>query len=152
MFTKTTMSERYFILSNIYFKRNYSIKLLFYIFIGDNDILYYQMVFQLNSKPKINKIIIAPRSIIITQTYILLCSEKLYGDVDLVVIENCKLKDINKIQIDQYDDKYIVIRKKSNKLFSSKTIRWKLFTDSNCLSLKLLEEIRKQCISIGNHV
>ena len=110
------------------------------------------MVFQLNSKPKINKIIIAPRSIIITQTYILLCSEKLYGDVDLVVIENCKLKDINKIQIDQYDDKYIVIRKKSNKLFSSKTIRWKLFTDSNCLSLKLLEEIRKQCISIGNHV
>ena len=50
MFTKTTMSERYFILSNIYFKRNYSIKLLFYIFIGDNDILYYQMVFQLTEQ------------------------------------------------------------------------------------------------------
>ena len=108
------------------------------------------MAFQhcFDEKNKNNSQII-PRTLIITQRYILLCSEELFGDVNLSNIDYFKLKDINKIQLDIRDTSCLTIYSKSNKIFSSKSNKWRISTDSKALTCKMLEELRRHCTYIS---
>lgn len=115
---------------------------------GDHDIVFYQMCFQTRSKAPT---VLLPRSIILTQSLILLCYEDLWStEVHLNVLECWKLKDIHKIAVDDNNPMQLVLTfaKRTNVIGNRK--KWRITTDSRNASTKLLEELRRACNDLGN--
>lgn len=115
---------------------------------GDHDVVYYQMCFQTRSKaPNV----FLPRSLILTQSLILLCYEELTSsEVQLNVLECWKLKDIHKIAVDESNQMQVILTfaKRTNVIGNRK--KWRISTDSRNASSKLLEELRRACNDMGN--
>lgn len=115
---------------------------------GDHDIVFYQMCFQTRSKAPT---VLLPRSIILTQSLILLSYEDLLStEVQLNVLECWKLKDIHKIAVDDNNPMQLVLTfaKRTNVIGNRK--KWRITTDSRNASSKLLEELRRACNDLGN--
>lgn len=115
---------------------------------GDHDIVHYQMAYQVWRKRPGVKL---PRTIILTQTLLILCSEELNRpDIHLDVIDTAGLNDVQKIYMDD-NPLYVTFVLKSNALFA-KTRKWRMCTDSRATSTRLQEECRRACAEQGNPV
>lgn len=113
----------------------------------NSDIVYYQMVYRYwQKKPGLR----TPRSIILTQSMILLASEQLTSiKVELIILESYLLKDIYKIFYEDNNPLQLVIQfKKSNVLLSKK--KWRIYIESHNAAIKLMEECRRACLDVGN--
>ena len=114
--------------------------------VADHDIIHYQMVYQINSKRPGWK---APRSIILTQSMLLLCTEDLTSvGVKLTVIDNSALKDVSKIYFEENPLFVTFVFKRTNVLSVKR--KWRVFCDARGPSTKLLEECKRACNEIGN--
>lgn len=114
---------------------------------GDMDIVFYQMLFQTKSK---QPGMLFPRSIVLTQSLIILCVEDLYSvDIQLTVLEYWKLKDIHKVQAEDNNMMQVTIHFKRTNVIGNRK-KWRLCTDSRNASTKLMEECRRACIEQGN--
>lgn len=115
---------------------------------GDHDIVHYQMAYQVWRKRPGVKL---PRTIILTQTLLILCSEELNKpDIHLEVIDTASLSDVQKIYMDD-NPLYVTFVLKSSALFA-KTRKWRMCTDSRATSTRLQEECRRACAEQGNPV
>lgn len=113
---------------------------------GDNDINHYQMVYQVNTKRPGWK---APRSIVLTKSMLLLCSEDLNSvNVKLQVLDSSQLKDVFKIYHEE-NPLFVTFVFKRTGVLSTKR-KWRVFCDARQPSAKLLEECRQACQSVGN--
>jgi hypothetical protein len=114
---------------------------------GDHDIIYYQLIFQHRSK---NMQILLPRSLILTQTIMMLCIENLYAvDIQMQILESYKLKDVHKVIVDDQNPMFVtIIFKKMNVLGNRK--KWRISTDSRNASIRLVDECRRVCLDAGN--
>lgn len=112
----------------------------------DNDIVHYQMVYQVwRTRPGVR----IPRTIILTQSLILLCSEELHSvDIGLKVLDSASLKDVFKIYPED-NPLYMTVVFKPSSVFSSRR-KWRLCTDSRSTVQRLLEESRRACAEKGN--
>lgn len=114
---------------------------------ADHDIVHYQMVYQINSKRPGWK---APRSIVVTQTLLLLCSEDLTSvGVKLTVLDTSSLKDVSKIYFEE-NPLFVTFVFKRTKVLSVKR-KWRVFCDARSPSAKLLEECKRACMQVGNN-
>ena len=112
----------------------------------DHDILHYQMAFQVWRKQPHLK---AARSIVLTQSLVLLCRENLsIGQVELEVLDKANLTEIYKI-FSEDNPLYVTFVIKPSKILS-KTRKWRLCTDSRATTAKLQEECRRACAECGN--
>ena len=113
---------------------------------GDHDIVHYQMSYQVwRKRPGVR----VPRTIILTQSLLMLCSEELNKkDIHLDVIDTAALEDVQKIYMDD-NPLYVTFVLKSNTLFA-KTRKWRMCTDSRATSTRLQEECRRACADKGN--
>ena len=115
---------------------------------GDHDIVHYQMAYQVWRKRPGVKL---PRTIILTQSLLILCSEELNSiDINLDIIDTSSLNEVQKIYMDD-NPLYVTFILKSNNLFA-KTRKWRMCTDSRAMSTKLQEECRRACADMGNPV
>jgi hypothetical protein len=113
---------------------------------GDHDILHYQMAYQVWRKRPGVKL---PRTIILTQSLLILCSEELSRpDIQLDVIDTAALSEVQKIYMDD-NPLYVTFVLKSSALFA-KTRKWRMCTDSRATSTRLQEECRRACAEKGN--
>lgn len=113
---------------------------------GDHDILHYQMAYQVWRKRPGVKV---PRTIILTQSLLMLCSEELNRpDIHLDVIDTAALSEVQKIYMDD-NPLYVTFVLKSSALFG-KTRKWRMCTDSRATSTRLQEECRRACVEKGN--
>lgn len=112
----------------------------------DHDIVHYQMAYQVwRNRPGIK----VPRTVILTQSLILLCSEELNSvDIGLKVLDSAGLKDVFKIYAED-NPLYVTLVFKPSSVFSSKR-KWRLCTDSRNTVSRLLEECRRACTEKGN--
>lgn len=112
----------------------------------DNDIVHYQMVYQVwRTRPGVR----IPRTVILTQSLILLCSEELHSvNIGLKVLDSASLKDVFKIYPED-NPLYMTIVFKPSSVFSSRR-KWRLCTDSRNTVSRLLEESRRACAEKGN--
>lgn len=113
---------------------------------SDHDIVHYQMVYQVwRTRPGVK----IPRTIILTQSLILLCSEELHTvDIGLKVLDSAGLKDVFKIYPED-NPLFVTVVFKPSSVFSSKR-KWRLCTDSRATVTRLLEECRRACVEKGN--
>ncbi len=110
-----------------------------------DDIVHYQLVYQL-LKGKGDKV---PRTVIITQSSIILCYENLFStNVELTIIDSHHLKDIQEIYAEENALYTTVVFKRTNML--ARRQKWCFCTDARNPSSRLLEECRRACIEIGN--
>lgn len=113
---------------------------------GDHDIVHYQMAYQVWRKRPGVKL---PRTIILTQSLLMLCSEGLnQPDIHLDVIDTAALTEVQKIYMDD-NPLYVTFVLKSSALFA-KTRKWRMCTDSRATSTRLQEECRRACAEKGN--
>lgn len=90
-----------------------------------------------------------PRTVIITQTLILLCKENLCSNsVDLQVLDSYPLKEIQQIYAEENALFITVVFKRSSVLAKRK--RWRFCTDARNPSSRLLEECKRACAEVGN--
>jgi hypothetical protein len=115
---------------------------------GIHDVVYYQMCFQTRSKAPT---VFLPRSLILTQSLILLCYEDLASsDVQLAVLECWKLKDIHKISVDESNNLQLIVTFAMRTNVFGNRKKWRLLTDSRNASNKMLEELRRARNNLGN--
>jgi hypothetical protein len=119
---------------------------------GDQDISYYQLLYQTWRKKPGMKL---PRSIILTKSLILLCSEDLYSiDVKLNILDSYQLKDIAKISHGEdttntnSQNHIVLIFKRMNVLSTKK--KWRLYSDSRTISQRVIDELKRACEEVGN--
>jgi hypothetical protein len=115
---------------------------------GDHDIVHYQMAYQVWRKRPGVKL---ARTVILTQSLLILCTEQLdRPDIQLDVIDTCKLQEVQKIYLDD-NPLYVTFVLKSGALFGT-TRKWRMCTDSRATSTRLQEECRRACAEQGNPV
>lgn len=117
-------------------------------FTGDSDISFYQLLYQTWRKKPGLKI---PRSIILTKSLILLCSEDLSSiEVKLTILDQYGLKDIAKISHDETNNtlNIVIVFKRRNVVSSKK--KWRLYTDSRNISSRIMDELKRACHEVGN--
>eukprot|EP01038_Epipyxis_sp_PR26KG_P004255 gene4255-6034_t len=112
----------------------------------DQDIIYYQMIFQTwRKRPGIK----LPRTLIITQSAILLCLEELSSvEIELNVLDSAPLHDIHQIVVED-NPSFVTIVFKASRVFSTKR-KWRLVGESKTVMLRLYEECRRISIEAGN--
>lgn len=105
----------------------------------DPDIAHYQMVHQLwRKRPGVS----APRSVVVTSTLLMLCSENLLEqDVKLTVLDSSSVSDVSKIVAEDADASCVTIIFKSAS-FGITQRKWRLRLKSTAAASKFLSDIR----------
>lgn len=113
---------------------------------SQDDIVHYQLVYQVfKERPTVR----LPRTVIITQSSIILCKENLLSNnVELSIIDSYNLKDIQQIFAEENALFLTVIFKRTTML--ARRRKWRFCTDARNPSSKLLEECKRACLEIGN--
>eukprot|EP01039_Chlorochromonas_danica_P008175 gene8177-9018_t len=111
-----------------------------------DDIMHYQMVYQVfKERPTVR----LPRTVIITQSSIMLCRENLQSNrVELAVIDSYQLKDIHQIFAEENALFVTVLFRRTNMLARKR--KWRFCTEARNLTTKLIEECKSACLEIGN--
>lgn len=138
----------------------------------DSEVLYYQMLYQLNpngiSNNESNNAVATPspnkvsRSVILTSYYVLLCEENLNKlNVEINILDQCTYKEIQAIKPDHSNPLYVTFvlkepqYKKSRlslKVFGGdKSRQWQLCAPSSRIIEKLIQECRRNCHAHGNN-
>jgi hypothetical protein len=105
----------------------------------DPDIAHYQMLHQIwRKRPGVS----APRSIVITSTFLLLCIEDLHRqDVKLSVLDYSSVGDISKVIAE--DDPFCVTVVFKSASFGITQRKWRVRLSSTAAASKLLQDLRK---------
>lgn len=105
----------------------------------DPDVAHYQMLHQLwRKRPGVS----APRSVVVTSTLLLLCSENLLEqDVKLTVLDSSPVSDVSKIVAEDADATCVTIIFKSAS-FGITQRKWRLRLKSTAAATKFLSDIR----------
>ncbi len=106
----------------------------------DPDVANYQMVHQIwRKRPGAS----APRSVVITSTLLLLCSENLHEqDVKLSVLDSSSVSDVSKLIAEDNDATCVTIVFKSAS-FGITQRKWRLRLKNTAAAAKFLQDIRK---------
>ncbi len=114
---------------------------------SDHDIVHYQMGYLvLHSKNLAGKV---PRTVILTQSLILLCSEDFSSiDVKLSVLDSASLKDVSKVYAKD-NPLFVTFVFKSGSIFASKR-KWLICLQSYTSAARLIEETKRACTEFGN--
>lgn len=112
----------------------------------ETDVVHYQMLYQIwKQKPGIA----APRTLILTPKYFLLCDEDVsHRDVRISVIDSVKVSDIHNVRPEDDPVKLSLIMKPTGSLSFTKR-KWRLQADSSIIMSRVLDEIRKVFTEAG---
>ncbi|RYH19292.1 hypothetical protein EON65_26295 [archaeon] len=115
-----------------------------------DDIVHYQMLYLVDKNAK-GQIVKLPRTVIITQSLILLCHENLMSSaVELKILDSYSLKDIQQIYAEE-NALYVSVVFKRTKMLAKKK-KWRLCTEGRNPSNKFVEECKRACADVGNDV
>jgi hypothetical protein len=107
----------------------------------ETDVVHYQMLYQIwKQKPGV----MAPRTLIITSQWFLLCNEDMsQRDVHLTVLDSVQIADIHKVRPEDDPLKLSLIMKPRSGTMQFSKRKWRLQADSSVVMSRVLDEMRK---------
>lgn len=111
------------------------------------DVVHYQMLYQIwRQQPGI----LAPRTLIITARWFLLCNEDMsQRDVHLTVLDSVQISDIYKVKPEDDPLQLTLIMKPRSGTMQFSKRKWRLQADSSMVMSRVLEEMRKTFAEAG---
>ena len=111
------------------------------------DVTHYQMVFQYKKK---HASILYPRSLVVSQDFILLCDEDLTScDAKISLVDSNRLKNIFQVRTEE-NPLHLTIMFKSKAVFGPGK-KWRLIFETRTAATRTREECKRACAEIGNN-